>query len=211
MFCNLAFLTGVGVVTLNYKTHIELYLHNMTSNEVEDAPLSSDNVARAAFDVRGLLNTAHMTAAVVVNDTSTVREPVTDARETAVRSRVDQLAHFILTTEESMQRITGQDTFLLIKAITEIMTTTDMQAVNELLRNFGRNETVQSMLTIATRGLNDVDAARDSTWRLMHGLREALDVYARNDGAGDDYEYERDAERRSSPRGNGRNAVRDFM
>ncbi|KAK3288096.1 hypothetical protein CYMTET_4401 [Cymbomonas tetramitiformis] len=179
--CNIAFVVGAGAITLHYKTTIELYAHNLTSNDREEAPFSSDNLGSAAENVRMLLRTARTSAAVFTNDTADlIAAPDEHAEITAVKERYARFARLMDATEDSMRQLSGPDVMQLLRVAAEAMAATDMVAVNELLRTMGRNETVENMMLIATRGLNDVDAARESSWRLMQGLRQALDVYARS-------------------------------
>ncbi|KAK3289931.1 hypothetical protein CYMTET_2645 [Cymbomonas tetramitiformis] len=179
--CNIAFVVGAGAITLHYKTTIELYAHNLTSNDREEAPFSSDNLGSAAENVRMLLRTARTSAAVFTNDTADlIAAPDEHAEMAAVKERYARFARLMDTTEDSMRQLSGPDVMQLLRVAAEAMAATDMVAVNELLRTMGRNETVENMMLIATRGLNDVDAARESSWRLMQGLRQALDVYSRS-------------------------------
>ncbi|KAK3289841.1 hypothetical protein CYMTET_2590 [Cymbomonas tetramitiformis] len=198
--CNIAFVVGAGVITLHYKTTIELYAHNLTSNDKEEAPFSSDNLGSAAENVRMLLRTARTSAAVFTNDTADLIAAQGEQAEiAAVRERYARFARLMDATEDSMRQLSGPDVVQLFRVAAEAIAATDMEAVNELLRTMGRKETVENMMLIATRGLNDVDAARESSWRLMQGLRQALDVYSRSSAPENQQLYDYEGRRELQP------------
>ncbi|KAK3289712.1 hypothetical protein CYMTET_2841 [Cymbomonas tetramitiformis] len=164
------FVTGFYV--MKYEEVVKIYITNMTSPEIESAPLSAPTISGMTDQIRDMLDAAHTTSQLLVNDTfaNEVRQrslrgdEYTDddvSMERSISAGISRFNRTLMTAETAADFMSSAHITDLMDAVTIVMRDSlakvDIRAVNDMLDMIGNDTYVQHALRLADVAMSKVE------------------------------------------------------